>query len=301
VCLIPLLWFFRTIQIATYLNKIYLFSFGDYVTNIETLFIDFGKHELFGFAILLQFFLFGLFRQVRRLKAQRGLSPIFHAWALLTLFTVISVLVIAQSPFFHQRYYLTLYPTLASTIALALVTLRAIVQLALPRTRLHAGAMFLGSVLGIALLGNFLVILPMLRGLAYERTHTFRGPLDYLIPYIQKQYANLAALTVATNYEGLAIMYYLDSNILVGEHSRATARAIPNPPDLIVERKMHRLLDQDSFNRYRRRASYTPLHFPVADTLVNTIPETGHLLYYHEFRTPLTDDPAKQLVLEIRQ
>ena len=300
LCSIPLLWFFRTLPIAKYFNESSGFSIGHYFMNLGTLLSDFERHELFGLAILLQVLLLLLYRQARWLSGQADFTPARQVWALLAVFTGIYVVAIAQSPLFHQRYYLALYPVLASTIALTLVMLCSLVPILLPRSGLRTGTVFLGGILGTAFLANFLVIFPLLWGLAYERTHTYWGPLDYLIPYIQTHYAKPAELTVATNYEEHTLMYYLDSRILIGQYLPWITEETLGLPDLIVQRKTHGLIDPGAFDVYRRRAMYTPRYFPIEDTSVNTIPETQHPLYHHLFRTPLTDDPTKQLVLEIR-
>jgi hypothetical protein len=130
-----------------------------------------------------------------------------------------------------------------------------------------------------------------LKGHVYELSHQYKGPLDYLIPFIKETYGDTDQLVIATNYEETSFMYYLKSKVIVGYVGNNLDEDVQAIPDIIVLRKgwgnLHRWVFVDFLRRYRyRRAS-----FPVLDYKVNNIPELNiSELVEHQFRTLIARD-----------
>ena len=130
----------------------------------------------------------------------------------------------------------------------------------------------------------------------YELSHQYRGPMDFIIPFIEEHYKNPENLVIATNYEELDYVYYLGSKVIVGFAGNTLDEDLKLRPDIIVIRKRFSFVDPAVFNRFLTRNKYESFFFPVIDYFVNNIPETG----FHLYKTPLCDDEKKCLNMLIR-
>jgi hypothetical protein len=132
-----------------------------------------------------------------------------------------------------------------------------------------------------------------MEGHVYELFHQYKGPLDYLIPFIKEKYGETDKLVIATNYEETSFMYYLDSKVIIGYVGNNLEQDIQMVPDIVIFRKGWRNLDPRIFINFLSRYSYQRIFFPVVDYKVNNIPELNlSPEYQHQFRTLNTNDES---------
>ena len=132
----------------------------------------------------------------------------------------------------------------------------------------------------------------------YQITHQYRGPLDYLIPYIKENYGSPEKLVLATNYEELSYVFYLDCRVTLGYINKNLEEDLKYQPDLMIFRKGwgH---DPKYFNQLLRKARYRRVSFPVFDSNVNNIAELDYVIQ-HQFRTRLTDRESEKVDILVR-
>jgi hypothetical protein len=219
----------------------------------------------------------------------------------LTLLVGVYVLVVARTPFYYERYYIALSPLLCAIAVLDGATLVDLARSAShPSRRIARNA---AVALGAALVVMSGIRLPELRGRLHEIATPHRGPLDHLIPYLQDRYERPERLVVATNYEGPALMYYLDSIVLVGFYAPNLNRDFLYQPDVIVPRRWPK--SKPWLGRIARRARYGQTELPVEDPGANNVPSlspNNQAGLVHRFR-PAESPESKQplVVLELEE
>ena len=132
----------------------------------------------------------------------------------------------------------------------------------------------------------------------YEITHQYKGPLDYVIPYIKDNYKNTDTLVIATNYEEFSYMYYLNSKVIVGyifNNIEEDAKCIP---DIIMYRKTWGT-NPKVFNDFMQKAKYQKVSFPVYDYPVNNIPELDFAIK-HQFKTKLASSDQEKVDIFVK-
>ena len=203
----------------------------------------------------------------------------------LTLFFVIHLIVIARMPDVWTRFFIVLQPVL--TLILLLDGFAAFELLGTAGTfpfskKIKWGFVFLASLVFCI---NCSSQIEDIRGHIYELTHRYKGPLDFVIPYIKANYKNTEDLVIATNYEEHCYMYYLASKVVIGCVGNNLKEDMQTTPDIIIYRhgvpKMEPYLTQ-----LRRKAQYKAISFPVSDYLVNNVPEL-YFIVRHLYRTPV--------------
>lgn len=218
---------------------------------------------------------------------------------LLAVVAVCYAVVVAAAPFFYERYSLLLSPLL---VLLLLLDAFALVDL------LHDGApaaLRRGLAVGLGAMGAVVLALvlamraPELAGRVHELRHVYRGPLDFLVPYLKEAYPDPARLVIATNYEDPSLRYYLGARVIVGWFNPHVARDLLFEPDVIVPRPggKHR----DALAYLARRGHFAERRFEVADVPANNVPSLApwnHARWVHRFRTPsLDEEGARPLVI----
>jgi hypothetical protein len=209
--------------------------------------------------------------------------------------------VVARTPFYYERYYIALSPILCAIAVLDGATLVDLARSAgHPSRRIARGA---AVALGLALVVMSGIRLPELRGRLHEIATPVRGPLDHLIPYLQERYERPERLVVATNYEGPALMYYLDSIVLVGFYAPNLNRDFLYQPDVIVPRRWPK--SKSWLGNIARRASYGQTELPVGDPGANNVPSLSphnQAGLVHRFRPAGSHKPKRPLaILELEE
>jgi hypothetical protein len=136
-----------------------------------------------------------------------------------------------------------------------------------------------------------------LEGHVHELVHRYRGPLDFVIPYIRENVKSPGDLVIATNYEESSYMYYLDARVTVGYVGNNLEEDSRIIPDAIVYRKEWGNF-RPVFNSFLSQRPYRRITFPVTDSPVNNIPELNWVPpYIHQFRTADTTERAEMVTL----
>jgi hypothetical protein len=216
--------------------------------------------------------------------------------AFLFLFCVCYVLLISLVPFVWERYFIALSPAITSLLLLDTWTFAGRLRAA-PRQLGHRAAAALLAVCFAVVVG---LRAPEMRGRLYEITHRYKGPLDYIIPYLRERHPDPAALVIATNYEEPAYMYYLGSRVTVGFYGANLEEDLAVQPDVIVFRPWRQQLW--ALERLRRRDRYREHRFPVRSAKTNNVPglspESAGRGLVHLFKTQYAEGADRVTVLE---
>jgi hypothetical protein len=293
----PLISFFKTFYIAREMAKFNFLLFGIskwdmYLANLSVIWRYFRLFDFIYLAIFLKFCLLFCFLK----SGIRGISfPGKRRLMLSNLLAIIFVVYffdIAQIPNFpFTRYLIPLQPLLAVMIILDMTLAYNFFS---SPTRLSPWHKYYKTILLIALAGFIFVHISKnmeyLEGHAYELLHQYKGPLDYVIPFIKETYQDTDRLVIATNYEETSFMYYLDSKVTVGYVGNNLEQDIQTIPDIVIFRKGWRNLDPKIFIYFLTKNQYQRISFPVVDYKVNNIPELNlSPEYKHQFRTLNTE------------
>ncbi len=301
---IPCAVFFKTLTI-NYAFRLYFHpSLGLYIYNLSSTVKFFTRYEFLPAALATWV--------TRTALSQRGRLT---GWAkdccwyssFLMGLCLIHLLLVATIPYpTFERYVIMLQPLLATTLSLDAVVTLWLIQ------NHYSGELGqrLRLATSIVLCGSLLLFLPTKiqawYGHLHELTHRYEGPLDFVIPYLQQHYANPASLTIATNYEEPAYMYYLRSRVIVGFVFNNIAVDAKLTPDVIIKRRGQVAYQtsvgrpvSDIFARFLEQAPYQLIHFPITDYYFNNIPELAYF-HPHLFATPTTANPDDQLTAYLR-
>lgn len=200
----------------------------------------------------------------------------------LWLAVLVYALAMTGIPFLFERYFVVLGPLLALSLVLDLASTLELAHAATNVRTLARVALALGAA---ACAGVAIARAPELAGRVAEIRTPYRGPLDYVIPYLAERYPDPASLVIATNYEEPAFMFYLGSRVLVGFYAPDLAQDLTQVPDVIVPRPWPDHMED--LRQLAARARYAPHAFPVGNLRWNNTPslsarvgaKTGHLFH----------------------
>ncbi|MCX6729960.1 MAG: hypothetical protein NT058_00445 [Candidatus Portnoybacteria bacterium] len=303
IFIIPSLVYFKTLITANALTTEYALGFGVYVRNVVLALSFFAKFEFLCLAIFLKILLAIFIRNNKNNNAEDD-KILIKTSNFLTLFFCVYILVIARSLYVFERYIIVLQPVLVCIILLDIL---------LCWRRFHY-VFVVGEYSRRAMLKMFLVLILMatgfnlipqiksIKGHLYEITHRYKGPLDFVIPYIQEKYGDSSKIIIATNYEENSYMYYLDSKTIVGYVGNNLTEDRKLQPDVVIYRK-YRNFDQDYvdvFNAFLNAEKYQKINFPIFDYPYNNIPELNYMAS-HLYKTKLTNDDAEKLDIYVKQ
>lgn len=139
---------------------------------------------------------------------------------------------------------------------------------------------------------------PELAGRVAELRRPYRGPLDYVIPYLRERYPDPSRLVIATNYEDPAFVFYLGSRVTVGFYAADLERDLQLLPDVIVARPWPDQLEV--LEALASRARYAERRFPVANLRWNQTPSLSAPIGAgrgHRFRDPVIGVDGPELVI----
>jgi hypothetical protein len=317
ISIIPMIIEFKYFEIATAMNEFFGYNADTYKSNLTSLFGHFQKQELLLVAVAAKLF---LLCSLRKIRTQNPL--LFKVSAFLTLYLLVSCLIIARIPTVFARYLVFLQPVLSVMIILDLIMIVYAARsqqanrqknskkaVAATQKKTSSNLALPVIVLTVLFLYSFFRNIDQVQGHIYEMNHQYKGPLDYTIPYIQEHSTQTDTLVIAANYEEYSYMYYLNSKVIVGYTGNNLEEDAKLVPDIIAYRKgwQNHL---DIFNGYFQKAKYRPVSFPVYDNPVNNIPEFNflpdannqpHPNFNHKFRTSLTNDPKQMTYLYIKE
>jgi hypothetical protein len=296
IAISPLMVFFRMTHIAEEMSKFNTLSSNTdtlhmYLNNLSIIWRYFASSDFGYLAILLKFGL--LFCLVLKLfnKSPFPFDMPKAAFSnFLTILFITYFVAIAKIPnFLFTRYFIPLQPVLALIIILD----SAVLYNFFSRWRSVAAVYCKGALIIIftgAVLFNVATSLDNIEGHVYELSHPYKGPLDYVIPFIKERYAATDNLVIATNYEETSFMYYLNAKVIVGFVGNNLEQDSRIVPDVIVYRKAWPKF-REVFSAFLTRGRYGRISFPIDDYPTNNIPELNWSPpYVHRFRTVETED-----------
>jgi hypothetical protein len=286
----PLLVFFETFQIAAGFASNLGLGFTGWGSNLIQLSTHLLRHEFLAAALLGRLAVVGM--GVGTLEQRR-------TTALLAGFGLGYAALSALNPLPLERYFVVLSPLL---IALFLLDAFALVESAPARlSRMSARrASGVALILVLAVVGvTRWTAAAEVRARLAEISTPYRGPLDFAIPHIAAGHVDPAALTIATNYEEQAFMYYLGSRVIVGVSLNNLRRDRELVPDVVVpRRRWPRSLRE--LKPFLARGDYRRELLPVVDLHFNNVPSLSASRFVpdpHRFHTAATDDESEMLAV----
>lgn len=299
VTVTPFVLFMHTFTTSGALNQRFGFSVTEYFRNVGTILIDFSRNGLFFAWIACKTFTALLWRE-RAAQDQPQLGTAVRFSRLCTLLFVVTIACVSGSFILHQRYYIMLVPVVFVSFFLDAMVMLALFRANRALSSPQRIARVVGVVLSIMVVGNLFVAYPFLRGHVQEIRTPYKGPLDFAIPYIAEHFDHPENITIATNYEEHAFMYYLGSHVIIGQVQNNLAQDLRVQPDVIVPRMLWYDESRQYMTSYLSKAVYDPVTFPVRDYYVNNIPELRHRIFSHLFVTPLPK-PGEALRILVRK
>jgi hypothetical protein len=281
----PLLVWFETLSTARSFASGLAFTLPAYLENLAAIAVHLLRHEFLAPAVLCMGIVVWHGYGDERLR-----GTIFRLAGLV----VGVVLVGCLNPLALERYFVFLSPAVTGLFLLCAFTLMDGVD---ARRRSVAA----GALIGLAL---FLRIpdYPALKGRIQEIRTPVRGPLDYVIPYLQERVPDPERLVIATNYEEYDFMYYLGSHTIIGLSLNNLVEDRKLEPDVVVpRRRWPRSLRE--LRPFLQEGDWEEVRFPVRDLHHNTVPALSRSRFIpdpHRFETATTDDPDEQLVIYLR-
>ena len=318
IAVFPLMVFFRTAFIAEEMAKFNTLSAATgsmqiYLDNLSIIWRYFASSDLIYLAILLKLGLLVCF--ALRVSHKSPLSPDIPKAAFskfLTIYFIVYFLAIAKIPnFLFTRYFIPIQPVLSLIIILDAVVIYNFISQWQPAAAVSPvkkktppssdskkyglsyrvfpkGALIF--VFMVSVLYNISTNMENIKGHVYEISHPYRGPLDYVIPFIKEKYRDTDNLVIATNYEETSFMYYLNSKVIIGFVGNNLQQDALTIPDVIVYRKSWGAFEK-IFSSFLMTGRYSRMVFPVVDYPTNNIPELNWAPpFVHRFGTEDADD-----------
>ena len=214
----------------------------------------------------------------------------------LSLAIVVYALLMTGIPFLFERYFVALGPLLCAVAILDLASVLSAARGAAAASRRIARAAL--ALAAAVFAGGFLLHAPELAGRVAEIRHPYRGPLDYVIPYLAERHPDPSSLVIATNYEEPAFMFYLGSRVLVGFYAPDLEQDLTQIPDVIVPRPWPDHMDE--LRWMSTRARYAPHSFPVGNLRWNNTPSLSARVGAsagHRFHDPVIGQDGPELVI----
>jgi len=298
VCVVPLLVYFETFSIAAAFSKHVGLTTATVLTNAGNLIAHLWRHEVLGLVVLCR---------VARFAADRAGSGTLEPWerrsrrvsAQLIGFAVGYSAISCLNPLVYERYFIVLSPVLNAVFVLDAMAVAASI-------RAREGRLFpvFVATLALAVAGTGALRFDELRGRLRELTVPYRGPLDYVIPWIREHYPHPDRLVIATNYENHPYIYYLGSHTIVGLSRNNIRRDRLLEPDLVIPRRRWRSSLPDAMAFVRREPdAYRLVTFEVRDLHYNNVPALSRSLSTpdpHRFVTALAQTQAQRLEIYVR-
>jgi hypothetical protein len=297
ISIIPLLAFFETFRISNEFARLFNVSSSLYFKHFLAALDFFQKYEFLYLVLILKVVLAALWFYSKILKIEFGQKMWISNF--LSLFFFIYILVIARAPLpvIYQRYFIVLQPILITILLLdVFIAFEMIsrVDSLIRKWRFVVIILLLIFVLsGLNKIGH-------IKNHIYELSYRYRGPLDFVIPYIKSNYANPEHLVIATNYEECAYMYYLGSKVIIGYVGNNLEEDLKVQPDIIIFRKRWAYTSKPQlFNHFFQNEKYKKISFPVFDYPVNNIPELDGVLP-HLYKTKMAKNDRERLDIYVK-
>jgi hypothetical protein len=299
VLVAPLLLWFETFSIAAVFSRELSLGPRGLLENVGIVGAHLLSREFLLPALACRAALFGVDRAARRRDAAAAPDALRAASGFLWLLAGVYALLGCANPLPLERYFVVLSPLLTLVFLLdgfALTTAAA--RLAGPvheRLAARATVAALVALVAIARSSAFGDVAGHVASLATP----YRGPVDEIVTWVRERYPDPASLVVATNYEELALMYYLESHVIVGLTLNNLVADRRLEPELVIPRR-HWRSSLPEVVAFLRRGNWERNALPVVDLHYNNNPALSRSRFLpdpHRFETALPAREEEALVI----
>ncbi len=195
-----------------------------------------------------------------------------------------------------ERYFVVLSPLLSLVFLLdGSALLAAVSRLAGPLRQARAVRGTLAGLVALVVAARFAAPADV-AALVTSFGTPVRGPIDEIVGWVRDRYPEPQRLVIATNYEELALMYYLESHVIVGLTLNNLLADRRLQPDLVIPRRRWRSSLPEVL-AFLQRGDWEREALPVIDLHYNNNPALSHSRFLpdpHRFRTaiPARDEEA---------
>lgn len=295
ILVVPAAVFFETFTAVKSSLGTYELNWQSYSNNLRYIFSVFSHYEMLYWLILLRVLaLFSIW--YRNNRPGESNNPLFLKIAnFFSLLAIAYFFIFVRPNYLFVRYYLFLQPILALIIVLDLAIIYDFLRWQKKIGQRSVLTVFFVS-LAVIFTSHGFLIRDFITGHLYELSHQYQGPLDFAIPFIQSKFPDTKSITIATNYEEPAYMYYLDSKVIIGLVGNNLAEDKKIQPEVIIFRRGY---DQFKkiFDDYLQKSKYTAYTLPVYDYHYNNLPEPG----WHLYKTKLAEKDEEKLTIFIKE
>lgn len=304
VLAIPVILFFNMLQNAAGVSQSIGFSTGvyfGYLKRIILFFLNYDNLILLLFILLVLAYLLQKAITRDKLVKDNLVYPLVHILNYLLILFIVYILVVARVPGLFDRYYIVLQPISSLIIVLALFTIYKLISINYVSKESKSWRELFIYLLLPVVFANYLGKISLIKGHVYELTHRYQGPLDFIIPYLQKIYKDPSQLIIEASHEQISYMYYLNSRVIYDYNPLSSENTLAVIPDVIVpvnymvpeefSVKVDKLLKE---NKYRK------VSFPIYDYPANNIPELSISLR-HLFKTKLPEKESDQVYIYLNE
>lgn len=304
--IMPFVILFETRSTIRAASEYYGYGFALFFAHLKRIYYVFSTHESLRWVILIKAIQIGLcVRYAKKLKVKSEKDP--SHWELeklsifATLFFLSFCIMISRMPLsiIWTRYIIVLQPVMIIILLLdSTCIFRYITNASFDKSKSIWKFAFV-ALLTIGFIVNMQGSrITHVKEYIYQITHPLKGPLDFIIPYIRDNYRNPENIIVATNYEELCYVYYLNCKVILGGVNKNYEEDMKLQPDIIVYRKAW---GQNSvpYVQLRQRARYKRVAFPVYDSNANNVAEMDPPIN-HQFRTRWTEKDKQKSDIFIR-
>lgn len=303
IFIIPSIIYFKTFDLVGMVSSGSSLGISNYTSNIFVAISFFTKFEFLYLLLFLKIIIFSFLIFNKKIILEKD-KIIFNISNFLLLLFTIYILVIARTVFVFERYTIVLQPVLVGMIIFDTYLLWNIIKNKFVKNDkdYRSGIKIFLGVLFVVIYMNMTPMMPSIKGHIYEISHQYKGPLDFVVPYIIDKYENPSKLIIATNYEENSFMYYLDSKTIIGYVGNNLQEDMKLTPDIIIPRKYF-IFDQgyqDLFDDFLAKTEYERINFPVYDYPFNNIPELN-FSPTHLYKTKIADSDSETLYIYIKK
>jgi hypothetical protein len=290
-----LIWLYGFLTISHEFERFFSIGFQVYRGHLQTIVAFFWNCELLLLAIIMKILALGAYG----LAIQKPPAAVqkFKLSVFFSIFFIAQALIIAKTPLLmiFERYFIILQPVL---MLMLLLDSFLFFQLVWHNRKQFLWRSMLVVVLPVSmfiLYSGSSIKLSLIKAHVYELMHQYKGPIDFVIPYLKNKYDHPERFVIATNYEELSYMYYLGSKVTIGFVGNNLEKDMGYVPDIIIRRNKFTYTNY-VFDKLFKMAPYKKISFPVTDYFVNNIAETR----WHLFATPVSTDQSDWVNIYIR-
>jgi hypothetical protein len=299
ICVAPLLVYFETFSIAAAISRQLEFGPRELLANLRIVGGHLLRHEFLLPALGCRAGLLVSDAIARRRGGPRWQDAARAAanflWWLATGYGLIGCL----NPLPMERYFVVLSPVLTLVFLLdARSLVLAASQLAAPDQSGRARRLAALGVVALAAAARFSAPGELAAQIAALRTPV-RGPIDFVVDWVREHEPEPERLVIATNYEEEALMYYLDSRVIIGLALNNLAEDRRLSPDLVIPRRRWPSSLPEVVT-FLRQGDWERIELPVVDLHYNNVPALSRSRFLpdpHRFRTAVPESSDEALAI----